>query len=87
MSLLDAVRNSRVKGLEALRDSLAQQIDTGAGGTLAQVSAQLRAVLAELDELAPSKPADEPETGLSEFEKKLRERESGTKVPRHTKSS
>ena len=82
MSVLDAVRESRLRGLEALRAGLAAQIDAGAGGTLAQVAAQLRTVLAEIDELAPPSVTDAPATGLSEFERRLHERESGAKVPR-----
>ena len=45
-----------------------------------------RDLLAELEELDPSAKKSEG-TALSEFEKRLRERESSAKSPRRTKSS
>ena len=84
MSVYEAAQESRVKALEATRDALAQAIDAG-GGTIAQNVAQFRAVLAELDELAPA--TAQKETGLSDFEKRLAERQSSAKAPRRTKSS
>ena len=45
-----------------------------------------RDLLAEIHELAPEETAKK-ETGLSDFEKRLRERESGAKASRRTKSS
>ena len=82
MSVLEAARDSRLKALEATRDALAKAIDEG-GGTIAQNVAQFRAVLAEIEELAPP---EQKVTGLSDFEKRLRERESRAKTPGRTKS-
>lgn len=45
-----------------------------------------RAVLAEIDELGGGEQPKPKETGLSDFEKRLRERESGAKGSRGTKS-
>jgi len=44
-----------------------------------------RDLLAEIHELAPE-VGQVKETGLSDFEKRLRERESGAKAPRRAKS-
>lgn len=73
MSVLDAARSSRLAALQAARDALAAQIDAG-GGTVAQCVAQFRAVLAEIDELDPPEKAEKV-SGLSEFEKRLAERQ------------
>lgn len=82
MSVLTAAQESRIKALEATRDALAKAIDEG-GGTIAQNVAQFRAVLLELDEL---KPPEQKVTGLSDFEKRLRERESRAKGSGRAKS-
>ena len=44
-------------------------------------------VLKQIDELGGGESATPKETGLSDFEKRLRERESSAKAPRKTKSS
>ena len=55
---LSAARSGdRRKALEVLRDTLASQLDSTETATHAQLAAQYRATLAELDELA------EPEKG------------------------
>lgn len=84
MSVYEAAKLGRLQALEATRDALAQAIDAG-GGTVAQNVAQFRAVLAEIEQLAP--PAPSKETGLSEFEKRLAERELGTQAARSAESS
>lgn len=83
MSVYEAAQESRLRALEATRDALARAIDEG-GGTTAQNAAQLRAILVEIEELTPAK--EQRETGLSDFEKRLRERESGPKGSRRAKS-
>jgi hypothetical protein len=83
VSVYEAVSEGRLKTLEATRDALAQAIDAG-GGTTAQNVAQLRAVLAEIEDLSPSAPRKV--TGLSDFEKRLRERESRAKGAGRAKS-
>lgn len=83
MSVLEAAQESRLRGLEAARDALAAAIDAG-GGTTAQNVAQFRAVLLEIEELAPAAPAKE--TGLSDFEQRLRAREATASPARRTKS-
>lgn len=45
-----------------------------------------RDLLAEIEELDPSAKGKPKETGLSDFEKRLRERESGAKGSRRAKS-
>lgn len=42
-------------------------------------------LLGQIDELDPDAKTDRKKTGLSEFEKRLRERESSTKAPRKAK--
>ena len=44
-------------------------------------------LLKQIDELGGGSSAKPKETGLSDFEKRLRERESGTKASRRAKSS
>ena len=52
MGLGDAVKESRLAGLEELRDVLAQELVGGDGKQqVAAVAKQLREVLAEIDEL------------------------------------
>jgi hypothetical protein len=45
-----------------------------------------RDLLAEIDELDPPAKSDGPKTGLSEFERKLSERQSRSKASRSAKS-
>ena len=86
MGVFEAAQESRLAALRATRDALAMAVDAAVDGvnpgTLAQTVAQLRAVLAEIDDLSP---ATVKETGLSDFERRLRERESGSKTPRRSK--
>lgn len=66
MSVYEAAQESRLAALCATRDALAKAIDSG-GGTIAQEVAQLRAVLAEIDALAPP---EQKGTALDEFTKR-----------------
>lgn len=43
-------------------------------------------LLSQIEELGGGEKGEAPRTGLSDFEKKLRERESTAKTPRSTKS-
>jgi hypothetical protein len=51
MSIADAVKESRVAGLRAMRDKLAADMDEAEPQVVAQVAARLQAVLKELDDL------------------------------------
>lgn len=83
MSVEDSLAAGRLATLRASAEALARQIDVG-GGTVAQCVAQLRATLAEIAELTPAEQG--AVTGLSDFERKLRERESAAKGSRRTGS-
>lgn len=84
MSVVEAASKSRLEALVALRDVLAERIDEAPPTVLPQIAAQFRSTLAEIEALSPKKT--EKGTGLSDFEKRLRERESGAKAPRRSKS-
>lgn len=83
MSLLEAAQSDdRATALRRLRDRLAEEIDAcQSGRDLASLSQRFMDVVAQLDELEPAAP-DVEETGLSEFERRLRERESAAKASR-----
>jgi hypothetical protein len=51
MLIADAVQESRVAGLRAMRDKLAADMDAAEPQVVAQVAARLQAVLKELDDL------------------------------------
>ena len=80
MARLDDLRNLRSDLLERMAVCKSDQHY----GTLGRL---LVDVVKQIDELDPAAPADKPRTGLSEFEEKLRERESGAKASRRAKSS
>lgn len=84
MSLSDAVATGeRLRALEALRDRLASDLDACASARdVASLSQRLMDVLKQIDELGGGVQAERKETGLSEFERRLRERESAAKGPR-----
>jgi succinate dehydrogenase/fumarate reductase flavoprotein subunit len=67
MSILDAVREGRIAGLEAMRDKLATDMDDANPQVVAQIAARLQAVMSELAEL------QEPE-GVSAFDDLARRR-------------
>ena len=83
MSVYEAAQESRLRALQATRDRLAQAIDTAPDTVLAQITKQFRDTLLEIEELAPP---EQKATGLSDFEKRLRERESRAKGAGRTKS-
>ena len=80
MARLDDLRNLRSDLLERMAACKSDQNY----GTLGRL---LVDVVKQIDELDPAASADKPRTGLSEFEEKLRERESGAKTSRRAKSS
>lgn len=61
-----------------------QSADSDQNYTL--MARERRAVLAEIDDLGGGEQAKVKETGLSDFEKRLRERESSTKASRRSSS-
>lgn len=77
---------SRVDDLRHVREGLqARMAACESDQNYAVLGRLLVDVVKQIDELDP--PADGPqkETGLSDFEKRLRERESGAKAPRSAK--
>lgn len=80
----EAQSGDRLRALVALRDRLALEIDgCDSKRDMAALSLRFMDVVEQIAELAGDKPAAGPkETGLSEFEKRLRERESAAKVAR-----
>lgn len=84
MRVADAAVKSRLEALVALRDVLAERVDDAPPTILPQIAAQFRSTLAEIESLSPS--SAKKETGLSDFEKRLRERESGSKTKGRAKS-
>ena len=81
MSVSDAARESRIAALVATRDKLAAAIDEAPLTVLPQIVGQFRAVLADLADLG-AESGPKKETGLSDFEKRLAERQSGAKTSR-----
>jgi hypothetical protein len=51
VTILDAVRLSRLRGLEAVRDKLASDMDVADANVVPQFAARLQAVLKEIDEI------------------------------------
>lgn len=79
---------ARLDDLQALRDGLVGRMaECQSDQNYAVMGRLLVDVVKQIDELDPAAPAERPRTGLSEFEEKLRERESGTKASRRAKSS
>lgn len=78
MQLTDAVQLGRRQALEALRDKLAADIEVAPIGVSAQLAAQLRATLAELDTLdAPAEVTLEDELAA-----RRQDRRAGADAPR-----
>lgn len=84
MSVYEAAQVSRLAALLATRDKLAIAMDLVPPTVLPQLTKQFRDTLVEIEELSPA--AGQKETGLSDFERRLRERDSGAKTPRRTSS-
>ena len=77
--LRDEVAKGRLKGLSALRDRLAADIDECASmRDLAALSQRLMDVLAQIEALDPP-VVEQKVSGLSEFEKRLSERQQTAK--------
>ena len=78
-----AATGDRLHALEALRDRLASDLDECASARdVASLSQRLMDVLKQIDELGGGVQIERKETGLSEFERRLRERESTSSSPR-----
>jgi hypothetical protein len=70
---LDAAKTGdRKQALEVLRDTLAAQIDTTEANVHAQLSAQYRAVLVELAEIAS--PVSKPKGSVDELKQRREDR-------------
>ena len=79
---------SRLDDLRDLREgTLARMADCSSDQNYAILGRLLADVLKQIDELGGGEQAEPKETGLSDFEKRLRERESSAKAPRRAKSS
>jgi hypothetical protein len=77
---------SRLTELAAIRDGLRSRMSACTSDQNYAVMCRLLVdVLRQIDEMAPAKTKTKA-TGLSEFEKRLRDRQQGTKTPRRTKS-
>ncbi len=78
---------SRLDDLRELREgTLARMADCSSDQNYAILGRLLADVLKQIDELGGGEAAKPKETGLSDFEKRLRDRESGAKGPRKAKS-
>lgn len=65
MTLRGAVQRSRLEGLEALRDRLAEEIEeTGSARDLAALSRQLTDVMIQIEELTPVDAEADPIAAL-----------------------
>jgi hypothetical protein len=73
VSVHDAAQRSRLDALKATRDKLAEAIDEASSNVLAQLTKQFRDTLLEIEELAPT---ERKATGLSDFQRRLAERQS-----------
>lgn len=83
-----ATTGERVKALQALRDRLAADLDEcGSARDVAALSQRLMDVLEQIDQLGGGVKPKPKETGLSDFEKRLRARQSASKAPRRTKKT
>lgn len=73
--------------MTALRGDLVERMSGCSSDQNYAVMGRLLAdVLKQLDELGGGERVKPKETGLSDFEKRLRERESGSKGPRRSQS-
>lgn len=78
---------ARLDDLQALREGLLERLEGCSSDQNYAVLGRLLAdVVKQIDELDPAAPKEGPKTGLSEFERRMRERESGAKAPRRSKS-
>jgi hypothetical protein len=71
-NLTAAKTGDRKEALEVLRDTLAEQIDTTEANVHAQLSAQYRAVLVELAEIAA--PVSKPKGSVDELKQRRQDR-------------
>lgn len=78
---------TRLEHLQEMVDGLQRRMDACNSDQNYAVMARVRReLLAEIDELGGGEQPAPKETGLSDFEKRLRERESGTKASRRAAS-
>lgn len=79
---------ARLEDLQALREGLLARLEECSSDQNYAVLGRLLAdVVKQIDELDPPAAGEGPKTGLSEFERKMRERESSPKAARRAKSS
>ena len=79
---------ARLDDLKALREGLLARLEECSSDQNYAVLGRLLAdVVKQIDELDPAKAGDTPRTGLSEFEERMRERQSSAKASRRAKSS
>lgn len=77
----------RPEDLEAMRDELKRRMAVCQSDQNYVIMGRLLAdVLKQIDEPNGAATSDRKETGLSDFEKRLRDREQRAKAPRRTKS-
>lgn len=84
----DAESRSRVDYLREARDGLQARLRVcESDQNYAVMTRELRSVLAEIDDLGGGEQSERKATGLSDFEKRLAERESGAKGSRRAAGS
>ena len=77
-----AAKVDRKTALEVLRDTLAYELDTTDKGIHAQIAAQYRATLVELDEINGVKLEEKPKAGIDELKRRRAAgRKSATNAP------
>ena len=78
---------ARLDDLTSLRDGLIERMEScESDQNYAVLGRLLRDIVRDIEEIAGAPAGSAKETGLSDFEKRLRDRESSAKVPRRTKS-
>lgn len=68
---------ARIDRLNDLADKLEEALDEASVGVKAQIAAQYRATLAEIDEIEGASPAARKGTGLDELNERRAARQSG----------
>lgn len=78
---------ARLDDLKDLREGLLGRLDEcSSDQNYAVLGRLLTDVVKQIEELEPAMAGEGPKTGLSEFERRMRERESSPKAARRTKS-
>lgn len=88
MSATETAQMTRLEHLAEMVEGLQHRMDACDSDQNYAVMARVRReLLAEIDDLGGGVQAKPKETGLSDFEQRLRERESSAKTPRRAKGS